>query len=84
MKSIRQKRGKSKRLGDPEMRGLPSFLTEDIDTKVALIKTLIPLGLMAVNDILQGELETLVGPRYSRGGQCGPVKGISGTGSVSL
>ena len=51
------------------MRGLPSFLTEDIDTKVALIKTLIPLGLMAVNDMLQGELETLVGSRYSRGGE---------------
>jgi len=39
MKSIKQNSQKSKRLGNPEMRGLPSFLTEDIDTKVALINT---------------------------------------------
>ncbi len=82
MKSIKQKRSKSKRLGDPEMRGLPSFLTEDIDTKVELIKTLIPLGLMAVNEMLQGELETLVGPRYSRGGET--VRHGSNPGSVKL
>jgi transposase-like protein len=82
MKSIKQNSKKSKRLGDPEMRGLPSFLTEDIDTKVALIKTLIPLGLMAVNEMLQGELETLVGPRYSRGGET--VRHGSNPGSVKL
>ena len=82
MKSIKQNGKKSKRLGNPEERRLPTFLAEDIDTKVELIKTLIPLGLMAVNDMLQGELETLVGPRYSRGGEY--VRHGSNPGSVKL
>ena len=43
MKSIKQNRNKSKRLGNPEERSLPTFLAEDMDTKVALIKTLIQL-----------------------------------------
>lgn len=82
MKSIRQKRGKSKRLGDPEMRGLPSFLTEDMDTKVALIRSLVPLGLMAINDMLQREVEELAGNRYQRDGAC--VRHGSNPGSVKL
>ncbi len=82
MKSIKQNRNKSKRLGNPEERSLPTFLAEDMDTKVALIKALIPLGLMAVNEMLQGELETLVGPRYGRGGE--RVRYGSNPGSVIL
>jgi transposase-like protein len=40
---------------------------EDLDTRVALIQALIPLGLQAVEDILQQEVQTLAGPRYARG-----------------
>jgi len=82
MKSIRQKRSKSKRLGDPEMRGLPSFLTEDMDTKVSLIRSLVPLGLMAINDMLQREVEELAGTRYQRDSAC--VRHGSNPGSVKL
>lgn len=39
---------------------------EDVDAKVALIQTLIPLGLGAVNEVLQQEVALLAGPRYAR------------------
>jgi putative transposase len=38
----------------------------DIDVRVALIQDLIPLGLAAVNDLLQYEVRKLAGIRYSR------------------
>ena len=82
MKSIKQKRSKSKRLGDPEMRGLPSFLSEDMETKVALIQSLVPLGLMAINDMLQREVAELAGNRYQRDSAC--VRHGSNPGSVKL
>ena len=39
---------------------LPSGL-ESLDTRVALIQGLIPLGLLAVEEVLQREVELLVG-----------------------
>ncbi len=39
---------------------------EDVDATVALIQTLIPLGLGAVEDLLQQEVALLAGPRYAR------------------
>lgn len=39
---------------------------EDVDARIALIQTLIPLGLQAVEDVLQQEVAALAGPRYSR------------------
>ena len=44
---------------------LPSGL-ESSDTRVALIQALIPLGLRAVEEVLQREVELLAGPRYAR------------------
>lgn len=38
------------------------------EARIAMIQQLIPLGLMAVEDELQGEILELAGPRYSRGG----------------
>jgi transposase-like protein len=40
---------------------------EALDTRVALIQALIPLGLQAVEEALQQEVQTLAGPRYARG-----------------
>lgn len=37
-----------------------------VDTKVELILSLIPLGLMHVQDVLEEEVESLVGKRYER------------------
>ena len=39
---------------------------EDVDVRVALIQSLIPLGLDAVEEILQNEVAALTGQRYSR------------------
>ena len=48
---------------------------ETIDSKVALIQALIPLGLQAVAEALEEEVTALAGPRYSRtGDQPGRVR----------
>ena len=38
-----------------------------LDARAELIQALIPIGLEAVNDLLQQEVVSLVGARYSRG-----------------
>lgn len=56
-----------------------------VDSKVALIQALIPLGLLHVEASLQQELELLTGPRYARaGGQPGLVRYGRQAGSVYL
>jgi transposase-like protein len=39
----------------------------DVDTRVELVRALIPLGLKAVGELLQEEVEWLAGERYARG-----------------
>jgi len=39
----------------------------NVETRVALIQALIPIALQSVNELLQQEVEELVGPRYGRG-----------------
>ncbi|MCG8606039.1 IS256 family transposase, partial [bacterium] len=39
---------------------------ENDATRVALIQALIPIGLQSVNELLQQEVEQMVGPRYGR------------------
>lgn len=46
---------------------------ENIDTRVALVQALIPIGLQYVTELLQDEVEQLAGVRYSR--QKGPARG---------
>src|SRR3972149_4394858 len=61
----------------PELLGL--------DTRVAMIQALLPLGLKAVNDVLQDEVTQLAGARYSRsGGQPGYARWGGQQGSVYL
>jgi hypothetical protein len=40
---------------------------DEMDTRIALIQALIPLGLKAVEETLQHEISDLAGERYSRG-----------------
>lgn len=54
----------------------------DLQAKVTLIQTLIPLGLKAVGEMLQEEVREIVGNRYERGGM-GSRWG-SNSGSVYL
>lgn len=45
----------------------PTLPTGDVlDTRIAVIQTLIPLGLQAAEEVLQQEVQTLDGPRYAR------------------
>jgi len=52
-------------LQDKSSRAVPSG--EALDARIALIQALIPLGLQAVDEVLQQEVQTLAGPRYARG-----------------
>ncbi len=52
--------------GGVRSRAVPRGTLEDVDVRVALIQSLIPLGLAAVEEILQNEVAALTGKRYSR------------------
>lgn len=45
---------------------VPPGALEDVDVRVALIQSLIPLGLNAVEEVLQNEVAALTGHRYTR------------------
>src|SRR3990172_5468353 len=63
----------------------PGCGLEDLDTRVALIQALIPLGLQAVDDLLQQEVLALAGPRYAhRDGHPDLVRWGRQPGSVYL
>jgi transposase-like protein len=56
-----------------------------VDARVELIQALIPLGLEAVNDVLQQEVTALAGRRYSHGdGEAGYARWGAQPGSVYL
>ncbi len=60
-------------------------LAEDLGTRVTVIQALIPLGLEAVRDVLQRDVEQLAGPRYARsGGRPGHVRWSKERGSIYL
>lgn len=60
-------------------------LAEDLGTRVAVIQALIPLGLEAVCDVLQRDVEQLAGLRYARsGGRPGHVRWSKEHGSIYL
>lgn len=63
-KIIKSKKNCNKNINELEVSdNLPE---ESFNVRIALIQELIPIGLMAVNDILQNEVTQLAGPRYSR------------------
>ena len=75
MKSVagRARKGKKGRvLGEPAMVSGEEFAAMAFDAKAELIKTLIPIGLMAVAQTLEADVTELAGERYRReGGQPG-------------
>ena len=82
MKSFEQKRRKSKRLGKAEQRSMADYRVMEFDTRVELIRSLIPLGLMHVGEMLDEEVTALAGLRHQRGGE--HVRYGSNRGSVKL
>lgn len=74
---------KVKKLRDMDLieRGL---MGADLDVKVGLIQSLIPLGLRCVHEQLQAEVERLCGQRYQRERVRGRVRWASQRGSIYL
>jgi len=72
---VKGKKGKQK-LGIAEL--------ERGEGLLQMIQQLIPIGLMAVNDVLQAEVEGLVGQRYSHATDSGCNRWGSNSGSVYL
>jgi hypothetical protein len=68
MRSIANRHGKRNRLGEATNWSAIDFHTQPLDTKAELIRALIPLGLMAVQEMLEGEVCRLAGGRYRRDG----------------
>jgi len=65
---LRSARGrkKARRLGVVEVVGREEFDGMELDAKVEMIRGLIPLGLMHVQELLEEEVETLAEGRYTR------------------
>ena len=70
--NIAKKRGKAKikisSKREAAMQRIMDSYSEDFDVKMTVIQELIPLGLKAVADELQGEVRRLAGEKHSRGG----------------
>jgi transposase-like protein len=63
---VRERKGKSRRLGEVEVMERESFQDVDLDVKVEMIRSLVPLGLMHVKELLDDEVVALAGERYVR------------------
>ena len=61
-----QKRKKSRRLGKVDVVHREEYAEFDVDTKVEMIRALVPLGLMHLQELLDAEVTELAGARHAR------------------
>jgi transposase-like protein len=61
-----KKRKKNRRLGEVEMVSRAQYAGLELDAKVELIRSLVPLGLLHVHELLDEEVTALAGERYAR------------------
>ena len=61
-----QARKRKKSFGEVEIIGREAYADIELDSKVELIRSLIPLGLMHVKELLNHELGALAGARFAR------------------
>jgi putative transposase len=81
------KRKKRKRIGKAEVLTRDQYESLGLDTRIALIQQLIPIGLMAVAEELEREVMQLAGGRYERrsgDGENDAYRHGSNPGSVKL
>jgi hypothetical protein len=64
-----KKHKKSRRLGKPEVMAREEYGELEVDVKIEMIRSLIPLGLMHVHELLDDEVKELAGERYARKGK---------------
>ena len=65
LRSVR-KRKKSRRLGEVDITSREEYAGFDVDAKVEMIRALVPLGLMHVQELLDDEVTELAGVRHAR------------------
>lgn len=78
------RKGKSRRLGEVEVVEREAFRDLDLDVKVEMIRSLVPLGLMHVKEMLDDEVVALAGERYARKAEAEVYRYGKNRGSVRL
>ena len=78
------KRKKSRVLGKVQVVRRDEYETLDLDTKVEMIRALVPLGLMHVYELLDQEVTALAGSRYAHGDGGPGVRHGSNPGTVRM
>jgi transposase-like protein len=80
---VRRVRKRKKCLGEVRVIGAEEYGGLELDAKVELIRSLVPLGLMRVEELLDEEVMALAGLRHARDGAVGTRHG-SNPGTVRL
>src|SRR5437867_12514144 len=81
---VRRMRRRKRCLGEVRMLRGEEYQGLEPNAKVELIRSLIPLGLMHVQMLLDEEVEALAGPRYARGGGATGMRHGSNPGTGGL
>jgi len=81
---LRRVRKRKRRLGEIQVMAREEYGGLDLDAKVELIRSLIPLGLMHVRELLDDEVLALAGPRHARDDSGVGMRYGSNPGTVRL
>jgi putative transposase len=65
LRSVKERKPR-RRLGEAQVVSREAYTDVDLDAKVEMIRTLVPLGLMHVKELLDQEVTALAGERYAR------------------
>jgi transposase-like protein len=81
---IRRARKRKRSLGEVQVVRREEYEGLELNTRVELIRSLIPLGLMHVQALLDEEVESLAGPRYAHADGVAGTRHGSNPGTVVL
>src|SRR2546422_8611631 len=81
---VRRMRRRKRSLGEVRVLRREDYQGLELNTKVELIRSLIPLGLMHVQMVLDEEVEALAGPRYAHADGTTGMRHGSNPGTVVL
>ena len=81
---VRRMRKRKRCLGKVQVLRREEYQGLELNAKVELIRSLIPLGLMHVQMLLEEEVEALAGPRYEREDGASGMRHGSNPGTVVL
>src|SRR2546427_11986008 len=81
---VRRMRRRKRSLGEVRVLRREEYQGLELNAKVELIRSLIPLGLMHVQMLLDDEVEALAGPRYAHADGAGGMRHGSNPGAGVL